>query len=154
MKVVSSFELVPGDIVELEDHMLLPCDVVMLNGMSLVNESMLTGEAVSMMKSAIELPAGEILTSALPGAPTYSEHSSRKAPPASVGAFTYESSQQERAEMHELEIGADNRSTIYAATRIMQVKPSIRTPRAPVLACVVRTGFATVKGALILAIMW
>jgi len=74
-----------------------------------------------------------------------------------------------------VEIGADNRSTLFAATRVLQAKrgpplphmlpehqPAPGAPagtpakhrRPPVLAMVVRTSFATVKGALILSILW
>ncbi|NXI37282.1 AT132 ATPase, partial [Galbula dea] len=55
--VVSSSELVPGDCISLpRDGMLVPCDAALLTGECMVNESMLTGESVPVMKTP--LPAG------------------------------------------------------------------------------------------------
>ena len=53
-----SSDLVPGDIVEVEDHCVFSCDLVLLQGGCVVNESMLTGESVPVVKSALELPTG------------------------------------------------------------------------------------------------
>ncbi|NXG39999.1 AT132 ATPase, partial [Dromaius novaehollandiae] len=55
--VVSSADLVPGDCISLpSDGMLVPCDAALLTGECMVNESMLTGESVPVMKTP--LPAG------------------------------------------------------------------------------------------------
>ncbi|NWW71797.1 AT132 ATPase, partial [Climacteris rufus] len=55
--VVSSVELVPGDCIRLPaDGTLLPCDAALLTGECMVNESLLTGESVPVMKTP--LPAG------------------------------------------------------------------------------------------------
>ncbi|XP_036389036.1 cation-transporting ATPase 13A2 [Megalops cyprinoides] len=65
---VSSEELVPGDCIVIpEAGLLLPCDAALLAGECMVNESMLTGESVPVMKTP--LPAG--------GAP-YSPDSQRR----------------------------------------------------------------------------
>ena len=42
---ISSTQLVPGDVVEIEDNMILPCDLVICSGAAVVNEAMLTGES-------------------------------------------------------------------------------------------------------------
>lgn len=47
---VSSVELVPGDLIEIP-RCILPCDVVLLTGSVIVNEAMLTGESVPVIKS-------------------------------------------------------------------------------------------------------
>uniref|UniRef100_A0AAQ5XVU1 Cation-transporting P-type ATPase N-terminal domain-containing protein n=1 Tax=Amphiprion ocellaris TaxID=80972 RepID=A0AAQ5XVU1_AMPOC len=55
---VSSVDLVPGDCVIIpQEGLLLPCDAALLAGECLVNESMLTGESVPVLKTP--LPAGE-----------------------------------------------------------------------------------------------
>ncbi|RMB89681.1 hypothetical protein DUI87_33878 [Hirundo rustica rustica] len=55
--VVSSAELVPGDCIRVPAAgALLPCDAALLSGECLVNESLLTGESVPVMKTP--LPAG------------------------------------------------------------------------------------------------
>ncbi|XP_031724671.1 polyamine-transporting ATPase 13A2 isoform X2 [Anarrhichthys ocellatus] len=55
---VSSEELVPGDCLIIpQEGLLLPCDAALLAGECLVNESMLTGESVPMLKTP--LPTGE-----------------------------------------------------------------------------------------------
>uniref|UniRef100_A0A672UTY7 ATPase cation transporting 13A2 n=1 Tax=Strigops habroptila TaxID=2489341 RepID=A0A672UTY7_STRHB len=59
---VSSADLVPGDCISLPaDGMLVPCDAALLTGECMVNESMLTGESVPVMKTP--LPAGSTIYS-------------------------------------------------------------------------------------------
>ncbi|KAJ8395144.1 hypothetical protein AAFF_G00036000 [Aldrovandia affinis] len=54
---VSSTELVPGDCILIpEEGLLLPCDAALLAGECMVNESMLTGESIPVMKTPV--PAG------------------------------------------------------------------------------------------------
>ncbi|XP_012717411.2 cation-transporting ATPase 13A2 isoform X1 [Fundulus heteroclitus] len=55
---VSSVELVPGDCLIIpQDGLVLPCDAALLAGECLVNESMLTGESVPVLKTP--LPVGD-----------------------------------------------------------------------------------------------
>jgi cation-transporting ATPase 13A2 len=50
----SSRELVPGDVVEIPDSGLsLPCDIILMNGIVIVNEALLTGESTPIIKSSI-----------------------------------------------------------------------------------------------------
>ncbi|XP_008292149.1 polyamine-transporting ATPase 13A2 [Stegastes partitus] len=57
-QLVSSVDLVPGDCLIIpQEGLLLPCDAALLAGECLVNESMLTGESVPVLKTP--LPAGE-----------------------------------------------------------------------------------------------
>jgi P-type E1-E2 ATPase len=49
-----SSELVPGDIIYINDDMRVPCDCVLLEGSVLSDESMLTGESVPVVKSALD----------------------------------------------------------------------------------------------------
>ena len=50
---ISSNELVPGDVVSVPSNTIMPCDMVLTKGQCVVNESMLTGESVPVIKNAI-----------------------------------------------------------------------------------------------------
>ena len=50
---IQSEELLPGDVIEVSIG-ILPCDIILLTGSAIVNESMLTGESIPVMK--ISLP--------------------------------------------------------------------------------------------------
>ncbi|KAL4442902.1 hypothetical protein ABPG74_010791 [Tetrahymena malaccensis] len=52
-KVISSNELSYGDVVILKEGETAPCDMVIVEGSVIVNESMLTGESVPIIKSAL-----------------------------------------------------------------------------------------------------
>uniref|UniRef100_UPI00398F5F82 polyamine-transporting ATPase 13A3-like isoform X5 n=1 Tax=Pristiophorus japonicus TaxID=55135 RepID=UPI00398F5F82 len=53
-EIISSSELVPGDVIIIpQQEMILPCDVVLMNGAVVVNESMLTGESVPVTKTPL-----------------------------------------------------------------------------------------------------
>ena len=43
---ISSENLVPGDIIEIKNQSMMQCDVVLLNGSVILNESILTGESL------------------------------------------------------------------------------------------------------------
>ena len=51
--IKSSSELVPGDIFEIPEQKLMPCDAILLNGSCIMNESMLIGESLPILKSPI-----------------------------------------------------------------------------------------------------
>ncbi len=50
---VDSSHLVPGDVIAIPSNCLLPVDLILLSGTSIVNEAMLTGESVPVIKNAI-----------------------------------------------------------------------------------------------------
>ncbi len=52
-----SSDLVPGDVVEIPENTAMPCDLVLLTGSCIVNESMLTGESITVIKN--QLPFGQ-----------------------------------------------------------------------------------------------
>jgi len=43
-----------GDIIELSANKILPCDIILINGSCIINESILTGESIPVIKN--ELP--------------------------------------------------------------------------------------------------
>ncbi len=49
----SSTAIVPGDIIEIPEGVKMPCDCVLLNGSAVVNEAMLTGESVPVLKTSL-----------------------------------------------------------------------------------------------------
>ena len=54
-KMISSIELVPGDLFEIpEDGYALPCDCILTSGTVIVNESMLTGESTPIIKNHMQ----------------------------------------------------------------------------------------------------
>lgn len=52
---VSSADLVPGDLIIVPDDFVMPCDVALLSGQCIVNESMLTGESIPVVKNPIPI---------------------------------------------------------------------------------------------------
>lgn len=44
ISTISSEHLVPGDIIEIKSELKMPCDVILLSGKVVVDESMLTGK--------------------------------------------------------------------------------------------------------------
>ena len=50
---MESTELVPGDVIEVPENISMPCDLVLLSGSCIVNESMLTGESIPVIKTSL-----------------------------------------------------------------------------------------------------
>ena len=50
---VDSSDLVPGDVIEIPEMTSMPCDLALLTGSCIVNESMLTGESIPVIKNPI-----------------------------------------------------------------------------------------------------
>jgi len=57
---VDSSVLLPGDVVVVPEGCSLPCDLVLLTGSAIVNEAMLTGESVPVMKSSLPITSSEL----------------------------------------------------------------------------------------------
>lgn len=50
---VSSLQLIPGDIIEVPENTVIPCDLILLNGSCIINECMLTGESIPVLKNSL-----------------------------------------------------------------------------------------------------
>lgn len=55
---ISSAELIPGDLLEVPENVMMPCDAILLNGSCIMNEAMLTGESIPVVKNS--LPQNDI----------------------------------------------------------------------------------------------
>lgn len=53
LQIIESVDLVPGDVIEIPEMCNMPCDLVLLTGSCIVNESMLTGESIPVIKNSI-----------------------------------------------------------------------------------------------------
>ena len=58
-RTVPSTDLVPGDLVSVTENWILPCDLVIVQGSTVVDESMLTGESMPVQKFPIPATATE-----------------------------------------------------------------------------------------------
>jgi cation-transporting P-type ATPase 13A2 len=50
---VGSEVLLPGDVIKVPEDVLFPCDFILLSGSVIVNEAILTGESIPVMKSSL-----------------------------------------------------------------------------------------------------
>lgn len=53
--MVWSDQLIPGDVIEIYPDYSVPCDVLLLNGSAIVDESLLTGEAMPVLKTMLPM---------------------------------------------------------------------------------------------------
>lgn len=53
IETMDSLDLTPGDIIEITNGMVMPCDVILLGGQLIVNESKLTGDSIPVKKRAL-----------------------------------------------------------------------------------------------------
>jgi cation-transporting ATPase 13A3/4/5 len=54
LRNIFSSELIPGDLVKLESNTIIPCDMLLIKGSCLVDESILTGESIPITKISAE----------------------------------------------------------------------------------------------------
>eukprot|EP01027_Heterolobosea_sp_BB2_P010226 GEZU01015029.1.p1 GENE.GEZU01015029.1~~GEZU01015029.1.p1 ORF type:complete len:1111 (+),score=339.90 GEZU01015029.1:130-3333(+) len=121
-----SSTLLPGEIVEVKgDDFVLPCDMVLLSGQCIVNESMLTGESIPVIKNALPYQHG-------------GEKNEEEEEAPSDESTVY------MAEKHK-------RYTLFAGTKVIQTR---YFGDDKVLAIVSRTGFSTSKGRMVLSILF
>eukprot|EP00002_Diphylleia_rotans_P034195 TRINITY_DN7329_c0_g4_i1.p1 TRINITY_DN7329_c0_g4~~TRINITY_DN7329_c0_g4_i1.p1 ORF type:complete len:1531 (-),score=381.70 TRINITY_DN7329_c0_g4_i1:513-5105(-) len=62
-EIVSSATLTPGDLIEVTNEMIIPCDMVLVSGGVIINEAMLTGESAPVQKASIPYNLGEQISS-------------------------------------------------------------------------------------------
>ncbi|XP_069328874.1 probable cation-transporting ATPase 13A5 [Eulemur rufifrons] len=114
LQELESHLLVPGDVLILPGKFLLPCDAVLIDGNCVVNESMLTGESVPVTKTPL---------------------------PQTESTMPWKSHSLEDYRKH----------VLFCGTEVIQVKPS---GQGPVRAVVLQTGYNTAKGDLVRSILY
>ncbi|XP_006873204.1 PREDICTED: probable cation-transporting ATPase 13A5 [Chrysochloris asiatica] len=114
LQELESHLLVPGDTLILSGKLSLPCDAVLIDGNCVVNEGMLTGESIPVTKTPL---------------------------PQSENTMPWKS--------HSLE--DYRRHVLFCGTEVIQVKPS---GQGPVRAIVLQTGYNTAKGDLVRSILY
>jgi cation-transporting ATPase 13A3/4/5 len=57
---IDSSDLVPGDVIEIPENTAMPCDLILLTGQCIVNESMLTGESIPVIKNSLPFSSTDI----------------------------------------------------------------------------------------------
>jgi cation-transporting ATPase 13A2 len=50
---IRSIDLVPGDVIKVPSNILLPCDCILLSGSAIINEAILTGESIPVIKTSL-----------------------------------------------------------------------------------------------------
>ncbi|EGC37100.1 hypothetical protein DICPUDRAFT_97366 [Dictyostelium purpureum] len=125
IQTISSTELVPGDIIELRQDFTMPCDVVLLTGQAILNESMLTGESIPVTK--------------------YSVLSDDEIKQFNNGQLNYQSDVKD--------LSKEKRSLVFGGTIVVKLMSSSSTEDR-VLGMVRDTSFQTTKGKLILSILY
>lgn len=62
---VDSRDLLPGDLIIVPEGTGLPCDLILLTGGAIVNEAMLTGESIPVLKTSLPISAEELFVDKL-----------------------------------------------------------------------------------------
>ncbi|KAG2372656.1 hypothetical protein C9374_013664 [Naegleria lovaniensis] len=125
---IDSTLLLPGDFIEIENEMILPCDCVLVHGSVIMNESMLTGESTPTKKVSI--------------------------PKSNSQKEVYNS---KRDKSHTLFSGTQvimtKPSTLNVVDEITHHSGETSHNKEIVIAMVTQTGFQTAKGKLVLSIL-
>lgn len=130
-----SHALVPGDVIQVQQQWQVPCDLVLIKGSTVCDESMLTGESMPVQKFAI---------------PHHIESSTKTM---KSGATTATSAKKHHhARPHEIyrPDGPGKKHTLFAGTKILQSG----NPNDDIFAIVQTTGAHTSKGKLIRHILF
>lgn len=148
IEVISSVLLVPGDTLILQPQTTLPCDVLFCVGGCVIDESMLTGESVPVIQTAIIPPEASKTGSKGVGA----EDCYKSTRDARHTGFCGTKVLELRHDHLPSALPSDEFDTLTkGALEDIQGDPS---QQQRVLAIVLRTGFQTAKGKLVRAIMF
>ncbi|KAM9960008.1 hypothetical protein ACTFIW_007241 [Dictyostelium discoideum] len=137
IETIPSTDLAPGDIIELKQDFIMPCDAILLSGQAILNESMLTGESIPVNKYSI-LSDEEIKS--------FRQRNNNN----------QQQKQQNIIDISDKEIkdlSKEKRSLVFGGTVVLKLLSSPSTNDR--ILCMVRdTSFQTTKGKLILSILY
>ncbi|KAM9978366.1 hypothetical protein ACTFIY_012109 [Dictyostelium cf. discoideum] len=138
IETIPSTDLAPGDIIELKQNFIMPCDAILLSGQAILNESMLTGESIPVNKYSI-LSDEEIKS--------FRQRNNNN---------NNNNNQQNIIDISDKEIkdlSKEKRSLVFGGTVVVKLLSSPSTNDR--ILCMVRdTSFQTTKGKLILSILY
>ncbi|KAM9960066.1 hypothetical protein ACTFIW_007299 [Dictyostelium discoideum] len=142
IETISSTELVPGDIIELRQDFIMPCDVILLSGQAILNESMLTGESIPVNKYSV-LSDEEI---------KLFKQQQQNNNNNNNNYITQDGSNNNNEEEIK-DLSKEKRSLIYGGTVVVKLLSSTST-NDKIFGMVRDTSFQTTKGKLILSILY
>lgn len=168
---MASDELVPGDLVQLnsqdEDHSLttveqdknsasshaklIPFDGVLVNGDVLVDESLLTGESVPVLKETVPSEAVFASIRESYGSSQRQTTGFRETGKTMSGGIGGTSSLGSARNNHHMLINLQCKHSLFAGTRLLRARAR---QGKPAMVLVTRTGFLTVKGSLVQSILF
>ncbi|CAG0885909.1 unnamed protein product [Cyprideis torosa] len=140
---ISSFDLVPGDLVAIPAQgCVMPCDVVLQQGTCIVNESMLTGKCYTLLlfrslRVRVLYQGGEMMN--------------RHCFPTGESVPVTKTSVAHQEDEEFYSPVRHKRHTLFAGTQVIQTR---FYGDSHVLGVVVRTGFSTAKGELVRSILY
>ncbi|KAH7826180.1 putative ATPase type 13A2 [Monocercomonoides exilis] len=157
-QIISSYDLVPGDVFEAENDMTLPCDALLLSGQCIMNETMLTGESVPVIKTSIP--------HCCPPQCNLSENENNTQQINSESASSESQSENPEKEMEKtlpfvkpteiLNMERDKSYILFGGTKVIRARslPSTLTEHTRPVCIAIRTSFSTAKGQLVRSILY
>jgi cation-transporting ATPase 13A3/4/5 len=156
LQYISSKQLVPGDVFEMRSRATVPCDALLLSGSCLVNEMMLTGESIPVIKSSLPYVGGEVRE----------PNSNKERFENYMGSYAMPVRKSDMSEV--LNTDRDKVHLLYGGTRVVRArngkfKSESETNKSElqeeddsrfIVCLAIRTAFSTAKGQLIRSILY
>jgi len=152
----NSSQLVPGDVIEITQGFTMPCDCVLLAGQCVMNEAMLTGESIPVVKNALpdssdEVggrydPAEQSRYTLYGGTTVIKTVSSNPSAYSASASSSSPQSYQDSPSEHGSSSSSSSSHVASLGTLSPRTSPLIE-------AMVIKTGFSTAKGQLVRSIL-
>ncbi|KAA6387883.1 MAG: putative Vacuolar cation-transporting ATPase YPK9, partial [Streblomastix strix] len=145
-QVISSKDIQPGDVFEVEEERTLACDGLLLAGQCIIDESMLTGESAAVIKTGIPVIQVPNQYTQQLNVKELSRQNAESALNLLTGTI---------AELEILRMDRDKQHILYGGTRVVRARDTTSGSGIGVPLCVaLRTGFSTAKGQLVRSILF